>query len=215
MADGSRQTSGGVRRRTARIERSEIAKGRSLCPKGSAGGRWQLADLLNLPAAHRLTGRLVPGVWGEAVRQRPAAHTGAVEFELVAAMHLRGRKTIGGRRPRPQELAEQSTHLVRPGRMMIAAGSTRLPGALPSLGASVQEIGVEDVEAAATHLEFASGLRRGKQTLAKPRHDIANEWRRVTPAQLLVVFFKLRNIPLPPGASAYFAPPPLRSGSAK
>ena len=132
MADGSRQTSGGVRRRTARIERSEIAKGRSLCPKGSAGGRWQLADLLNLPAAH----------------------TGAVEFALVAAMHLRSRETMGGRRPRPQELAEQSTHLVRPGRMMIAAGSTRLPGALPSLGASAQEIGVEDAEAAATHLEF-------------------------------------------------------------
>ena len=27
--------------RIARTERSEIAKGRSLCPKGSAGGRWQ------------------------------------------------------------------------------------------------------------------------------------------------------------------------------
>ena len=25
----------------ARTERSEIAKGRSLCPQGSAGGRWQ------------------------------------------------------------------------------------------------------------------------------------------------------------------------------
>lgn len=98
---------------------------------------------------------------------------------------------------------------------MIAAGSTRPPGALPALGTSAQEIGVKDVEAAPTHLELASGLCRGKQTLAKPRHDIANEWRRVTPAQLLVVFFKLLNIPLPTGASAYFAPPPLRSGSAK
>ena len=27
--------------RTARTERSEIAKGRSLCPKGSTGGCWQ------------------------------------------------------------------------------------------------------------------------------------------------------------------------------
>jgi len=159
----------------------------------------ELADLLDLPAADRLTGRLVPGVRGEALRQRPTAHAGAVEFELVAAMHLRGRETIGGRRPRPQEFAEQSTDLVRPGRMMIAAGSTRCPRALPSLGASAQEIGVEDVEAAATEMEFAGGIRRGKQTLAKPRHDIANEWRRVTPAQLVVVFFKLPSIPLPPG----------------
>ena len=29
---------------TRRRERSEIAKGRSSCPKGSAGGRWQFAD---------------------------------------------------------------------------------------------------------------------------------------------------------------------------
>ncbi len=34
-------------------------------------------------------------------------------------------------------------------------------------------------------------------------------------AQLLVLFFKVPNIPSLTGASAYFAPPPLRSGSAK
>jgi len=133
----------------------------------------------------------------------------------MAAMHLRSRETIGGRRTRPQKLAEQSADFVRPGRMMIAAGSTRPPRALPSPGTGAQEICIEDVEAAATELEFAGGLHRGKLTLAKPRHDIANEWRRVPPAQLPVVFFQLPSRPRPPGESAYFAPPPLRSGSAK
>ena len=31
------------------IERSEIAKGRSFCPQGSAGGRWQIAELKKVP----------------------------------------------------------------------------------------------------------------------------------------------------------------------
>lgn len=71
---------------------------------------------------------------------------------------------------RPQELAEQIADFARPCRMMIAAGRTRRPGALPSLGTSAQNICIGDVEAAATQTEFADGIHRGEETFAKPRH---------------------------------------------
>ena len=157
----------------------------------------KLPDLLDLPAAHRLARGLVAGVRGEAVRERPAAHAGTVEFELMAAMHLRGGETIGRWRARPQELAEQIADFLRPCRMMIAAGRTRHPGSLAALGTGAQEVCMEDVEAAATELEFAGGIHRGKEAFAKARQDIANEWRRVSSAQLLIVFFKLRSLPKP------------------
>ena len=36
-------------RQQRRTERSEIAKGRSLCPQGSAGGRWQITPPCGVP----------------------------------------------------------------------------------------------------------------------------------------------------------------------
>ena len=66
----------------------------------------KLADLLDLPAPHRFARLLGFGVRAETLRQRPAAHAGAINFEQMAAMNLRGGEAIGGRRTRTQELAQ-------------------------------------------------------------------------------------------------------------
>jgi len=87
------------------------AQGRALLAQGdSAGGLRGGADLLDLPAAH----------------------PGAVELERMAAIHLGGRETKGRRRPHSQEFVEQSADLGGPSRMMIAAGCSRCPRALPA-----------------------------------------------------------------------------------
>ena len=74
----------------------------------------ELADLLDLPAAHGLERLFVPGVGGEVVGQCPATHGGAVELESVAPMNFRGRKAVGCRRLGTEQLAQQSEDGQRP-----------------------------------------------------------------------------------------------------
>ena len=72
--------------------------------------------------------------------------------------------------------------------MVITAGMTRAPGALPALCASAQIPGIENVEAAATQIEFTARISGGEEVAAKPRHDITNKGCCMPPAQLLIVF---------------------------
>ncbi len=64
----------------------------------------ELADLLDLPAAHRLGAFFVTGVRGQFLKEGPA-DGGAIKLERMAAMHFRSSKTVGGRRVGTQQLA--------------------------------------------------------------------------------------------------------------
>ena len=175
----------------------------------------QLADLLDLPAPHRFAWLLVFSVRGEPLPQSPAADAGAINLEVMATMRLRGREAVGGRRARLQQLAQEIADFLRPAWMVIATRAAWLPGSVAALNAGAEVIGVENIKAAAAQIEFGENICRGEEVAPEPRHDITNKWRRMPPAQLLVVFFKPQTIPIQRGASAHFAPPPLRSGSAK
>ena len=87
----------------------------------------ELADLLDLPAAHRLERFLVAGVRGEVIGQRPAAHGGAVQLQSVTPVHFRSGKAVRGRRLGTQRLAQQSEHGGRPGRALVASGKAWPP----------------------------------------------------------------------------------------
>lgn len=71
---------------------------------------------------------------------------------------------------------------------MIAAGMTRLPGALAPRRAGAQIVRIKLVKAAAAQAQFCAGFGDGKQFLAKAGEDIADERRGVTPLELLVFF---------------------------
>lgn len=70
----------------------------------------ELADLLDLPAAHRLGTFFVTGIGCQVLEECPAADGGAIELEIMTAMHLRSGKAVGGRRVATQQLAQQSEH---------------------------------------------------------------------------------------------------------
>src|ERR1700681_3824016 len=110
----------------------------------------ELPDLLDLPAAHRCGTFFVKGIGGQLLKERPATDGGAIEPEVMTAMHLRSGETVGGRGAGTQQLAQQIEHQRGPLRETVAAGTPRLPVALRALGARAQIVGVEHVEAAAT-----------------------------------------------------------------
>jgi hypothetical protein len=75
-------------------------------------------------------------------------------------------------------------------RLAVAAGMPRGPRALAAPGTSPQVVGVKDVEPTADQAKFAGGIEG--RDFAPPKHgqNVADERRRMSSAQLLVVFFK-------------------------
>ena len=58
----------------------------------------ELADLLDLPAAHWPGAFFVPGIGSQLLSERPAADRSAIELERMTTMHFRGGEAVGGRR---------------------------------------------------------------------------------------------------------------------
>lgn len=153
----------------------------------------ELADLLDLPAAHGPSRRFVFGVGSQALSERPTAHGGAIQLASMATMHLRGGKAVGSRRARLEELAQQRADFLWPSRPLVTTGATRLPGPLPAGGAGAQIIRVEDVEAAAAQSQFAPGVSGGNKFAAKPRQNITDKGCGMPSLQLLVCFSSRRK----------------------
>ena len=156
----------------------------------------ELADLLDLPATHRLGRLLVAGVRGEVMSHGPAAHGGAIQSQGVAAMNLGGGKAVGAGRPGTEQLAQQGEYGGRPRRTLVAAGNTWLPLVLAAQRTEAQVAGIKHIEAAAAHAEFRGGISGGNGPGAEAGEDIPNEGGCVAAAQLLVGFSRA-SIPQP------------------
>lgn len=115
------------------------------------------AVVAGLPAFDGLGRGLVAGVGGQLVLEGPAADTGAVGLEVQTAVEFAGGGAVGGGRLGGKEFGEQRADLVGPDGMMVAAGAAGRPGVGVALGAGVQIVGVEFVEAGAGQAQFGSG----------------------------------------------------------
>ncbi len=87
----------------------------------------ELADVLHLPAAHRLRFLFVSGIGSQIIFQSPAADGSAVEFEIVVA-HFGSRKAVGKRWAGREEFFQESGDEGGPGFAAIASGSFGRPG---------------------------------------------------------------------------------------
>ena len=58
----------------------------------------ELADLLDLPAAHRSGAFFVTGIGCQLLDEGPAADGRAIKFERMTAMDFRSGEAVGGRR---------------------------------------------------------------------------------------------------------------------
>jgi len=90
----------------------------------------ELADLLDLPAANRLSLLLVLGVGSKTLSQGPSADRGAVDFKMVTTMNFGSRKAVRDRRSGAEQFTQQCEHFDWPSWTMVAARMTWLPRSL-------------------------------------------------------------------------------------
>lgn len=153
----------------------------------------ELADLLDLPATHRLGAFFVTSIGCQVVLEGPAANGGPSELELMTAMNFRSGEAVGGRRVGLEQLAQQSQDCGGPGRKAVAAGTSGLPVPLSARGTGAQIGGVKPVEAAPTQAQFRGGFARRQGSPAETRQNITDEGRGVAAAQLLIIFSSAKD----------------------
>jgi len=111
----------------------------------------------SLPAFDGFGRGFEAGVRGQIIFDGPAPNTGAVGFEVEAAMKFAGGGAVGGRRFGRQQFGEQINDRLRPGRTMVAAGKTGQPSLDTAFGASAEILAVELVEAGQGKPQFECG----------------------------------------------------------
>jgi hypothetical protein len=142
------------------------------------------AEVPGLPAFDRFAQRFVAGVGIEPVRDGPTTDTGAVGFEVEAALELAGDGAVGGRRFGAEEFGGQGRHFGRPGGVVIAAGNPGRPGFGLALGASAQVAGEELVETGQREPQLLSRFPGGEFLPPMAGQQMPNQGRRATFDQL-------------------------------
>lgn len=132
----------------------------------------QVADL---PAFDRFGRGFEASIWGQLVFDGPAADTGAVGFEVEAAVEFAGGGAIGGGRLGGQELGQKGGYWLRPGGVMVAAGKAGRPSSGVVLDTGLKVIGVEFVEASASQSQFLGGLASGELPAAIVGQEVTNQ----------------------------------------
>ena len=148
----------------------------------------ELADLLNLPAAHGAGRFFARAERSEAFPQSPSAHRRAVEGEVMAAEGFGGGEAVGTRRSGRKKLAQRGRHGRGQRCAMVAARSRRTPGGRVAFGAGGEVRRKEFIEAGATQAEIGESLGDGEFLSTKAARDIPDKRGGVAQVELPMVF---------------------------
>lgn len=135
------------------------------------------AEVAGLPAFDGFGRRLVAGVGGQLVFDGPASDTGAVGFEVEAAMEFAGGGAVGGRGLGGEEFGEQGGDGVGPSGAVVATGETGRPALGLALGTGAQVTGAQLVETADTDAQFGGDRCRRKVAATGLGEEVADQWR--------------------------------------
>lgn len=115
------------------------------------------AVVAGLPAFDGFGRGFVAGVGSKFVFHGPAADAGAVGFEVQAAVEFAGDTAVGARGFGGEEFGGEGDDFGGPLRVMVAAGAARRPGVGLAVGAGVEIISVEFVEAGVGQAQLSGG----------------------------------------------------------
>lgn len=167
-------------RRLARLAVKPMVRGGVVLP--------ELADLLDLPTAHRAR-RLFPRSAGRAaLTQSPAADRGAIEREAVAAQNFGGGEAVRAGRNSLEEFAQGGEDKSAERLAVIAARSSGAPVGRAAAGAGGQVGAEEFVEAGAAQTEFSASGGAREFSGAEATQDIAHERSGMATVELLIIF---------------------------
>ena len=136
---------------TAIIEHVDHGKGLEAAGKPAMGRGVQLpefADTAALPTFDRCRGAVIGFGVGEVVLDGPAANLSPIDFEVAFAEHLAGSEAVGSWGLTAESFVQERVHFGRPLGRMIATRKARGPVGLQMMGAGLEVIAVEFIEAA-------------------------------------------------------------------
>ena len=141
------------------------------------------------------------GVGGQLVGDGPAADAGPIRFEVAAAVQFAGDARVGTRRLGGEKFGDQGGDFGGPVALVIAAGATGRPGVGVAVGARLEVVAVEFVEAGAGQAQFVGGGAGGELPGAVAVEQVADEGRREAFAELEL--FIRASLPEERGFSAW------------
>ena len=117
----------------------------------------ELADLAALPAPHGSQRAVIGFGMGEVVSDGPATNLSPVELEVAFAQHLAGSEAVGSRGVTAEPFVQKRVHLGWPLGRMIATRNPRSPGGLLMMGAGLEVIAIDFIEARTGQAELLGG----------------------------------------------------------
>ena len=137
-----------------------------------------------LPAFDGFGGGFEAGVGGQLVGDGPATDAGAVRFEIQAPVQFAGGGAVGRGRLGGEQFGDQGGDFGGPVALVIAAGQTGRPGVGVAVGARLEVVAVEFVEAGAGQAQFVGGGAGGELPGAVAVEQVADEGSREAFAEL-------------------------------
>ena len=123
-------------------------------------------QIAGLPASDRFGRGFVAGVGSQFVFEGPASDTGAVGFEVEAAVKFAGTRAVGGGRFGSGEFFKPGQNLRRPSGMMIASGNTGRPNRRLTFCAGTEAWAVKLVEVRPGQTQFTGRCTSGKPVVS-------------------------------------------------
>ena len=151
---------GGGEDATAIIEHVDHGKGLGAARKPAMGCGVQLpklADAAALPAPDRSWGAGIGFGMSQVVLDGPAANLSPIDFEVAFAEHLAGGEAVGSWGFTAESFVQERVHFGGPLGRMIATRKASGPVGLLMMGAGLEVIAVEFIEAASGKAELLGG----------------------------------------------------------
>jgi len=177
---------------TAIIEHVDHGKGLGAAGEPGMGRGVQLpefADAAALPAPDGSWGAVIGFGMGEVVLDGPAANLSPIDLEVAFAEHLAGREAVGSWGVAAEPFVQERVHFGGPVGHMITTRKASGPEGLLMMGAGLEVIAVEFIEAASCQAESLGGGFDFKLSGTEEGQHVTDERSSTAPGQLEFLSF--------------------------
>ena len=133
------------------------------------------AEVAGLPAFDGLRWFFVASVGGQLMFDGPATDAGTVGFEVQPPEQFAGGGAVGGGRFGGKEFGDQARRFQGPVGVMVAPGAAGRPGVGVALGAGLEVVAIEFIEAGGSQTQFTGRVTSAELPGAVAGQEMADE----------------------------------------